>query len=135
MRTVLTVAALTSMATAGTADTAYTCHGQDGEWELEDAYFVPDDNRTADGSNYATISVAQGSDTIASFDTSATGLTEGEARALTMSASTVAARRFGQTDVVKCAKAVTGIGVAITGRFVLAFRKVQADTLNTIPTT
>lgn len=135
MRITLIVAALTGMATAGTADTAYACHGQDGEWELEDAYFVPDADAAANGTNYATISVAQGSDTIASFTTASTGLTEGTARALTMSTSTVAARRFGPTDVVKCDKAVAAAGVAIAGRWVLAFRKVQGDTMNTIPTT
>lgn len=131
-RLTLTVLALTSMATAGTADITYACHGQPGEWELETAYFVPDDDRVADGTNYATLGVAQGAESIGSFTTAATGLTEGTPRAFTLAKGL--ARIFGASDAVKLSKAVAGTGLAITGKWCLAFKKVQADAYNTTQT-
>lgn len=133
LRHTLVVDANTGMATAGTADSVYACHGQPGEWEIDAAYFAPDDSRTLDASHYATLSIKQGSDTIGSFTTAAVGLTEGTPRAFDVTSGGTP-RRFGAGDGIVCGKAVTGNGVAITGRWCIAFRKVQADTIPTFPT-
>lgn len=107
---------------AGTDETLYAGVPFAGEWKLTDAVFIPDTTTGADATDYVTLTVKQGSTTLASWSSAAAALTAGTAYPATLAGG--AALEFGGNgaDVATIANANTGsTGVAIKGLLHLGF--------------
>ncbi len=120
----VTTIALGIVEAADSVDDYYTAVPHAGEWKAETAYFVPSADTAADGSNYVQVELFNGSDSLGSFDTSSTGLTEGTPRAISLSGGD-ALEFTGGTDAIKAAVTHPGTGAAIEGELVLGFRKIN----------
>lgn len=90
-----------------------------GKWRVKLAYFVPDNNGAVatDASNYRTITVKNGSTTLATATTNSTGGAAFVANtATTMTVSGGASREFtGGTDTLKVDSAYAGTGAVAKG--------------------
>jgi hypothetical protein len=85
------------------ADDYYTCHGQDGEYKLEAAYFVPMLGTDAHSSNYVSLTLGQGissshTDISSAMTTASTAMALGTVREFTLTENT--SREFGATDIL-----------------------------------
>jgi len=107
---------------AGAAGEWYAAVPFDGEWKIEKAYFVPDADTPANGTDYTTLALDVGGTTIGSVDTSATGMTKGTPREISLSGG-AALELTGGTDVVKITKTESGLGAAVQGRLVLGIER------------
>lgn len=118
------------MATAGTAETVYQTvpAGAFAKYAVVGATFVPDTNRTADNTDYATVAVKVGSTTLGSFTTQITGngnLVAGTPVVFTLSGAEAAPHTAG-TSHVNVAVTKAGAGVAVTGMVTVLLEAVRA---------
>lgn len=118
------------LADAASANKTYDVALPSGsEWRLESATYIPDSDGAVAvaGTDYRTISVKQGSTSLASINTNTggTAFVANSANALTVSGGT--SREFtGGTDTVKIDSAATGSGKVAKGVVVLTFKQMQA---------
>lgn len=115
---------------AGTGETWDQVVPFTGVWRVTSAYFNTMTARTADDTNYTTISVKVGSTTIASQTTKITGgsgnLVEGTVLALTITGTAAQCEVTGGSTNVQCVKAESGTGLALDGAFTLGLERVRA---------
>jgi len=111
---------------ASTADVLHVCHGQDDEWYVEAAYYVPSTADAADASNYTTITLLAGAAGTAFTDTAMANTTiafvAGTVRAFAFTGADTL-REFGPTDSVEINKAETGTGGILHGAIVIRWVK------------
>jgi hypothetical protein len=103
---------------AGTGKTHYLAPpATEGEWRLKAAGFTPTTTAAADGSNYTTLSLKQGSTSLGSLASSATAFTAGTTRMFTLSGGL--SREFTGSDtapdLLSAVKADTGTGAVLDG--------------------
>lgn len=113
---------------AGTDEDYFLAVPMPGTWKLEAAYFASKTARTADDTNYSTLSVENGGTTIASAATTTGGtgdLTAGEVVELSVSGSGTDLE-FAQGDAVTVGKTDSGTGLALDGAVTLYFSHVRA---------
>lgn len=106
---------------AGSGDTLYEAPPQDGgSWYLESASILPHNTSATDGSNYATVTLRNGSTSLGSTTTNSSGgaaLTAAQKTALTLSGGV--SREFdsaptgANTEAANLLVAHTGTGVAL----------------------
>lgn len=108
---------------AGTDDERGVAIAAPGEWRLVAAYWCPDTAITANATNYTTLTVKQGSTTLATRATDVAGgsAVKHTAEALTLSGG--AALEFGQGDVIQVDKDDSGTGAIVDGAFSFFFEK------------
>lgn len=122
----LSFMAMTSMATAGTADEMLACVPEPGEFVLEGACFTPSTAVTGNNTNFATLTVKKGSTAVVTAVTTEVGGSLVKGTPIVFALSATADRTFtGQTDSFEVGKAIGGSGAIIEGVFSLVFRKVR----------
>ena len=110
-------------------DDHYICHGQDGEYKLEAAYFVPAKSTAADSSNFYSMQLEQGIEGASTaisdaMSTASTAMTLVTVREFTLSDNT--SREFGATDILFCDLDETGSASQnIEGYIIARFVKVR----------
>jgi len=94
-----------------------------GKWQITKVVWLPDDAVTADGTNYAVLTLTNETQaqTIASRSYAATNSVAGAPEVLTTPAG--AASVVSENDVLRLAKTTPGTGVAVRGRMVLALER------------
>jgi hypothetical protein len=114
---------------ATTDDQRYGAVPFSGEWELVSACYVPATSVTQDDTDYRTFTIKQGSITLATFNTKATGgyaLTAGTPKAFDLATGSGGKNLefTGLTDGVTCDSTHSGSsGKVGDGAFVIGFRK------------
>ena len=116
--------------TAGTAETVYAMMpvGAFAKYAVVGATFVPDTNRTASDTDYATCAVKVGSQSLGSFTTQTTGsgnLTAGTGLAFTLSNEEAYPHTAGASHI-NVAVTKSGSGVALTGTVTVLVEAVRA---------
>ena len=116
--------------TAGTAETVYAMMpvGAFAKYAVVGATFVPDTNRTASDTDYATCAVKVGSQSLGSFTTQTTGsgnLTAGTGLAFTLSNEEAYPHTAGASHI-NVAVTKSGSGVALTGTVTVLIEAVRA---------
>lgn len=117
---------------AGTDEDREVAWPFEGKWVIEEAIFAPATASVADCSDYATVSLevndgAAGSYvTVASFDTSVTGLAVGTKRALALvsTAAAAAAREIQEGYLLRAGKTESGCGVVLDGAMSIRARRI-----------
>lgn len=103
---------------AGTDEEKHVAMPLPGEWRVVSTpYIAPDTATAAHAANYSTITVKQGSSTIASWSTQTAAqgaLTKGTAAAMVY-AETGAGAVIGQGDTLEVGKADSGTGAGLDG--------------------
>jgi|LakMenE01Jun11ns_1017448.scaffolds.fasta_scaffold9209762_2 hypothetical protein len=119
--------------TAGTAETVYAMMpvGAFAKYAVVGATFVPDTNRTASDTDYATCAVRVGSQSLGSFTTQTTGsggtgnLTAGTGLAFTLANEEAYPHSAGASHI-NVAVTKSGSGVALTGTVTVLIEAVRA---------
>ena len=119
--------------TAGTAETVYAMMpvGAFGKYAVVGATFVPDTNRTASDTDYATCAVKVGSQSLGSFTTQTTGsggtgnLVAGTGIAFTLSNEEAYPHTPGVAHI-NVAVTKSGTGLALTGTVTVLIEAVRA---------
>lgn len=111
---------------AATDEDRYTAIPDDGTWYLENAVWVPDTAVATDATDYRTITISDGSNTLGTLTTNSSGgaaWVEGTPAEFTLSGGKN--REFtGKTEAVKVASAHAGsTGKVAHGRVVMKFSK------------
>lgn len=111
---------------AGTDEALYAAFPHEGTWELVKAYFTPWTNRTANDTNYTTVSVELLGASVASFttETSGSGGNGNLVAGTPVEFSLSNAAEIGQGDTVAVLKADTASGVALDGCFTFRFERI-----------
>jgi hypothetical protein len=113
---------------ATTDDQRYAVVPWEGEWLLENALYVPATSVTQDDTDYRTFTVKQGSTSLGTFHTKATGgfaLTAGTPKAISLSGGGKNLEFTGLTDGITVDSTHSGSsGKVGDGAFVLAFRRI-----------
>jgi len=113
---------------AGTDDEYSAVFPLAGEWELLEAWFSPDTAASANGTNYATLSVLGNAQTTAikEFSTATVANVVGTPRELADAAgyTRALATYTGQVDTIQIDKVDSGTGALFQGSVSLAFEKV-----------
>jgi hypothetical protein len=126
-----TLCLLLDQTTAGTAETVYAAlpAGAFGKAKIVGAEFIPDANRTASDTDYATLAIKVGATTIGSIATTTTGtgnLVAGTAVSITLTGEEAVPLTAGGSNSCSAAVTKSGSGVAFTGTVVLLCEAVRA---------
>lgn len=108
---------------AGTDETRYVGIPDAGEYRLESAIFTPSTTVAAHATNYLTVTLKNGSDTIGTLATSSTASTVGTIREVTLTAGVL--DFTGKTDDLEIGAVNSGTGAAHDGEWAFAFRKLS----------
>jgi hypothetical protein len=128
MENVIQVGCDLILVAAGTPETLYVPIAAAGTWKMRKAYFTPFTNRTADDTNYTTMTVKKGSTAIATEATTTadTGdLVAGTAIALALTGSGQDLE-FAQGSSIVVTKTESGTGLALDGSFQFELVQVRA---------
>jgi len=108
--------------TSTTTEEREICHGREGEWLLESAYWVPATTLAADGTNYVSVGLNEGAGgtSLGALTTAATANTKGTARTFSLTSAL-----FGATDVIEIDINKAGTGGTVDGCLVLVFAPVR----------
>lgn len=116
---------------AATASTVvYAPQVEDGTWEVKQAYFVPNATSTAHATDYATLTLATGSDTLGAINTSTgTGATwtAGTPVAISISSSAGTTKERAKGTALKLTCAQSGSGVAVNGHVYVVLERVRTS--------
>lgn len=114
---------------ANTDEVWYAGPTGSGEWLLDVVQFLPYTTTAADGTDYITVAVKNGSTTLGSFNTNSGGtgaaLTAGAVTGVTLSGGK-SLEFTGGTDVVTVASTNAGCGKAIEGKLQFRFKKLRS---------
>jgi len=111
---------------AVTATTTYyaSLGGASGEWLLDSAELMPDGAFTADTTNYFTIAIKQGSNTIGTIDLSTQTLAAGTSVAFSLTKDVNA--EFDGDDPISAVVTETGTATMVASRVEMVFRKIRS---------
>lgn len=122
----LAIITLVLLDAAGDDKSRYVCpvHPDGGEWKLVKAVYVPNVSVAIDATNYRTISLENGSDTLGSIVTNATALTAGTPVEFTLTGG-LALEFTANADTVLVDSAADASGAVADGQVILSFERIS----------
>lgn len=107
---------------AASGEDWYWTQTLEGEWYIESAYYVPGTTKAIDATNYATMTLKQGSTSLGSLSNAVVAFTAGTAREIDLVGGV--ARQLGKGDVLNLNKADTATGAAMDGTLTFSLRRI-----------